>query len=159
MGIIAIALIVADGFWFYKRYLEPNATITYLGLDSGSFVVPSKQRAAKWRNDDWDVDPAIASGFLHEKSASNAERRTTAYITLAPESTFGAALAAIRNLKGRKICNVLIRDAGQLYRDRVDFPEGPDYPLEIPAIVLCGDADGDAGFSGKLPSDGPIRIE
>lgn len=159
LSILVIALIVFDVSWYYVRFVAANATITHVGIDSASFIIPAKTRAAAWRNGHWDIDPTSASRPLYEDFEVERKTHPVALITLEPEGSFGKAISLIRFLKSRGICNVLIRESGRFGDEIVDFPDGPDRALDLPALVLCGTQLGDAGFSGTLAPDGPIHIE
>jgi hypothetical protein len=90
---------------------------------------------------------------LDQTDMSMRKRRLT-FISLAPTPTYGRFIESIRDLKARGICNVVIREN--------DAPEARvgngRNALTIPALVLCGNSIGDAGFDVSLPPDGPLRL-
>jgi hypothetical protein len=146
-----------DGIWLYARHVGSNATITYAGLDSLNVVVAVHEPAAKLRNGKWDIDPFQPLRLVSPATTTGVRKRRLAFVSLDPYPTFGAAMNVIRDLKRRNICNVLIREAGILEGEPVNFPHGRDRALSIPALVLCGGSMGDAGFSGKLPPESPYE--
>jgi hypothetical protein len=81
-----------------------------------------------------------------------------AFVSLGPSPTFGQAIAIFRDLKRRQVCHVLVREGGEATPIKVNFGKGPEASLDLPAIVLCGRAYGDAGFSGRLPPDRSIHV-
>ena len=153
----AFVLLVADGLWFYERFLAPNATILYIGADSFALTVPMKMRASRLLDGKWDSDPQRFKSVQIEFGIGP-QRHSLALVSLEPEGNFGKAVEVLRDLKARHICNVLIREVGRAEGIIINFPCGPDRALTIQAIVLCGNGIGDAGFSGTLPKDGPIHI-
>lgn len=157
LEILAFVLLVVDGLWFYKHFVAPNAMITYVGLDSTGLTVPMTMRASRLRSGKWDSDPLHALRSVRIDFGLGVRQPSFALVSLDPEGSYGKAVEVIRDLKARHICNVLIREGGQAEGVVIDFPNGPDQALTIPAIVLCGSPVGDAGFFGTLPADGPIH--
>lgn len=160
--IVALALLVTDAlllFTSYKRHLAFNAMVTYVGLDSIDMLVPVGMRPAKLRGGEWDVDPIPTLNAAMLETSNDAHARPISLVSLAPEATYGKAQIALRSLKARKVCNVLIRESGRVEPGTINFPDGPERAIRIPALVLCGSSIGDAGFSGVLPADGPIHVD
>jgi hypothetical protein len=44
--LVAVVLIAGDCIWYRQRVTAPNATITYVGIDSLTMMVPAKTPAA-----------------------------------------------------------------------------------------------------------------
>lgn len=162
LAIVALALLVTNAlllFTSYKRHFAYNATVTYVGLDSTDMLVPVGMRPAKLRGGKWDVDPIPTLNAAMLETHNDARARPIALVSLAPQATYGKAISVFRSLKARKICNVLIRESGRVEPNIMNFPDGPDRAIAIPALVLCGSSIGDAGFFGVLPADGPIHVD
>jgi hypothetical protein len=162
LSIVVLALLIANTLFvitLYKRHFAYNATITYIGLDSLGMVLPVRTRPAKWVAGKWDIDPAATLNANMSGTFEDTSQRPLALVSLAPQPTYGRAIGIIRALKARHVCNVLIREGGRLDPEIINFPGGPDRALEIPAVVLCGNSVGDAGFQGVLPADGPIHVD
>ena len=157
----AIALAAFDGWWSYAHFLAPNADITYAGLDSQAAWVPSSKPPARFVSGKWDIGPVIT---LDLEMMNGRNPRDVALVTLAPELTFGKAIAVIRDLKNRQVCNLLIRDSevdgGRLYSPiGSGHDEGTDQDeVAILSLVLCGYSIGDAGWNGPLPPDRQIHV-
>jgi hypothetical protein len=86
------------------------------------------------------------------------QRRSLVLITLAPRPIYGNFLQSIRKLRSLKKCNVLVREDGEPIKAQAAPPDSLPDRLAIPALVLCGSAIGDAGFTGTLPPDGVVRL-
>lgn len=159
--IVALALLGTDAInlsAFYKRHFAYNATVTYAGIDSLGMLVPAGMRPAKFQGGKWDVDPIPTLNVAMFEAHNDARTTPIALISLSPQSTYGKALEVFRTLKASKVCNVLIREGGRMEPVTVDFPDGPDKAISIPALVLCGSSVGDAGFYGVLPTDRPVHV-
>lgn len=130
--------------WIHLAYA--NAAVTYVGLDSIAFKVPSNEPSLTLRQQHWYLDGRPMSDWT--EYLKNRESGPVALITLAPQPTYDQFIRSIRDLKKRKICNVAIREGG----------EQLESAKLASALILCGHGLGDAGFFGTLPEDGPIRI-
>jgi hypothetical protein len=158
--IVALVLTTADGIFakvLYNHRAAKDAYITHIGLDSLEMIIPMGARAARLHNGIWDIDPMKAMKSVPIDQARGIDGKSLALVSLAPRSTYGQAINVIRNLKARRICNVLIRESGRAEGGSFNFPGGVDRALAVPAIVLCGSSIGDAGFYGDLPADGRIQ--
>ena len=153
--VVACVLAFADVVLFWHS-LEPiYAPITFVGMDSLSVIVPLSQRGATLKDGRWQ--PAASGAQILAKDQQGNERRLT-LVTLTSSAPFGNLIEVIRDLRSQGKCNVIIRGSDE---------EGPppsflklgDNDLIIPALVVCGQAIGDSGFSGKLPPDGVVRID
>ncbi|HVI99188.1 MAG TPA: hypothetical protein VM657_08990 [Sphingomonas sp.] len=140
-------LLLLKRHWHHRANF---ASVTHVGLDSLFVMVPTSTQAAALHNGRWSPDLAKAA-IPSEGEALH--KRSITLITLEPHPTYGKFLQAIRSLRAQQKCNVLIREGNVL----VEGHTKPDQ-LEIPALVLCGSAIGDAGFSGTLPPDGVVRL-
>ncbi|KQN37418.1 hypothetical protein ASG37_10205 [Sphingomonas sp. Leaf407] len=125
-----------DALWLLHRQAPAGPPATHIELDSLAMVVPSRRPAARLVDGRWDMDPRPDA----ERPFPGLPR--LAYVSLAPDPTLGHAVRMIRDLRQRGICNVLIREGGSPYSVS-DFPGGRDRDLQIPALVLCGEAIGD----------------
>jgi len=152
----ALMLLLLEGVWLYGRQTRAHAAMTYVGLDSVEVVVPAHTRAARLLAGKWDIDPLQPLSRKSVRNGLEAQENRLAFISLNPRPTFGAAISAIRTLKRQNVCNVVIREAGRLGHNTIQFDNGPDRPLAIDALVLCGGPIGDAGFSGT-PHRTPSR--
>lgn len=160
-GIVALVLVAMDGVflaWFYRRHFAYNASITYVGLDSFEMLVPMRTRAAKLSSGRWDIEPTQALRSAPFQSEEPASGKPLAFVSLTPRPNYGSAIRVIRDLKARRICNLLIREGGQPEPPTFRFPDG-DTALAVPALILCGSAIGDASSFTDLPEDGPIHVD
>jgi len=161
LKLVVAALLVANAVFLTWHFRPAKAQILHIGLDSLMLSVSERQTAAALQNGVWE--PSLAKASLPVRGMAGDVKRIP-LITLAPDPTYGRFIRAVRALKARGICNVLVREGADLGEAASPFsgpPPGPPPPgvLDVPAIVLCGSSIGDAGFSGKLPPDGGISIE
>ena len=150
--LFVLVLTVADvGLltWHWLHGTGANATITYAGLDSLSVVVPAKEPALRLEQERWYLDGRPVSDWA-EYMRNRGEGGPVALVTLGSQPTYVQFIRSIRDLKKRGICNVAVREGGEIMKS--------GEMMTIPAFVLCGHQLGDAGFGGTLPQDGPIRI-
>jgi len=157
--LLALTLLVADlGFlgWRWHRDTAPNAEITYAGLDSAVIVMPASTnepvlslRARQWHLDGTPL-PDVAA---YLRGLAKGHR-----LPMVSVPSLGALPGVLRSLKARKACNILIREGGSSFRTGPLATPPNTEMLDIPALVLCGNPIGDAGFSGILPPDGPIHV-
>lgn len=155
--LLVCALLLGDLLflgWCRYRDTAANARVTYVGLDSATMVVDADVPALSLDAGHWRLgaqpmaDPA---GYAKQLAAEGHMPAVTA-------PNYGQLVHVLRDLKARKICNILIREGGTRIA-AAPTSEVPDWDtLEIPAIVLCGNAMGDSGFHGSLPADGPIHF-
>lgn len=160
LRIILLLLIAGDGAffaWRCRRAGSVTETITYVGLDSLGMLVPASHPAATLREGQWEIGGHIVAD-LGTYSRSKSRQGDPLLITLGPRPTYGRFLTSVRDLKTRKICNVFIREGGKAVRTAMPLANGTRDGLEVSALVVCGRALGDAGFSGALPADGFVRI-
>lgn len=129
---------------------DPVAWITYVGVDSLYVPVGPSQNAAAMRNGRWAPSHEKASFTVKDMAD---QERTLVLITLAPQPTYGRFLQAVRDLRGRGTCNILIREGRMDFETMSGALDASNRDLLIPALVLCGHAIGDAGFEGTLPHD------
>lgn len=121
---------------------ERRAWVTHVGLDSLSYFIPINRAASTYRNGRWQ--PGL--------NATRIAPEPIDYVTLAPRPTYGQFLRVIRDLKRRGRCNVLIHYPGiPIVKPEV---AGAEIVFDVPALVLCGDAIGDAGINEPVPADG-----
>ncbi|MGW8191743.1 hypothetical protein [Sphingomonas hankookensis] len=123
---------------------EKREWVTHAGLDSMAYMIPLDRTASAYRDEHWK--PGLDETRLAPDSID--------YVTLAPGPTYGKFLHVIRDLKRRRRCNVLIHYPGI----RILEPEaiGVERVFDVPALVLCGRAVGDAGIQEPVPTDGFI---
>ena len=162
LAIIVLALLIGNALLlsdYYKRYIAYNAEITYVGLDSIDMIVPVGMRPATLLAAKWDIDPIPTVDANMFETIGSASVKPLALVSLAPHPTYSQAIKVIHDLKARHVCNVLIRESGRLEKITINFPNGPDKAIAIPALVLCGESIGDAGFYGVLPADGPTHVD
>jgi hypothetical protein len=156
----AAALLIADGFWAYGRYFRPNAAVTYIGLDSVTINVSASARAPQLRHGKWDIDPSRTLQSRFYDPPPGQKRLEIALVSFGPQPQFGQAIAVIRDLKARKVCHIALRDSATVTPVKLDFGNGPETSLDVPTIVLCGAAYGDAVvLAGPLPRDRAIHID
>ena len=157
LSAIATVLLVADGaflLWCWHVDTAPNAWITRVGIDSAVFFVPTSAPAPVLRDGQWYIG-GQAVPDPRDAQEKGVDRGGAVLVSLGPSPTFGQGLRSIRDLKARGICNLMIREDAT----PVDISPGTKPQIAVPALVLCGHRPGDAGFSGKLPPDGPIHVD
>lgn len=129
--------------------------VTYVGVDSLGVISPASHKASALQNGKWVPD--LADTQLPGSTMGGTPRELF-YISLAPTPTYAHFLAAVRGLKSRGKCNVVIREGGRPITPLADQRE-VDAEIEMLALVLCGSSIGDAGFSGTLPPDGIVQLD
>lgn len=156
----ALLLVATNAAFFAWRWRHADrvGTITWVGIDSLGIEVPASQAAARLREGQGNGSGDRGPDSPIAVRARSGRERPLAFITLEPRPTYGHFIEAIRDLKARKNCNVAIREGGKSLRSAIPLPDDSFEMLEVPAFVLCGTQLGDAGFSGTLPPDGPIRL-
>ncbi len=152
LAVATLALVAFDGWWGYQHFYAPNADLTFAGLDSLDVGVPKSMRPARFTNGKWDFGPVTK---LEVSMLGGWRMREVALVSLAPELTLGKAVAVLRDLKARKVCNVLIRDSPV---DDYYFKAKRRQEVAVITLVLCGEPIGDAGWSGPPPPDRKIRV-
>ncbi|ATY33778.1 hypothetical protein [Sphingomonas psychrotolerans] len=160
LSVMVVLLVAANTAFFAWRWHSVDAvgTVTWVGIDSLSIEVPASQPAVRLHQGEWDSnDKGLAASMSPVQTMAGRER-ALAFITLAPQPTYAHFIEAIRDLKARRVCNVAVREGGRPWRATIPLPDGSFDGLDVPALVLCGQQLGDAGFSGTLPPDGPIRL-
>ncbi len=157
--LLALVLLLANlGFlgWQWHRDTAPNAEITYAGLDSAVVIspLPLEEPILSLHAGQWHLDgkplPDVAA-YLGKLAADQR-------LPIVSVRSLGELPPVLRALKARKGCNILIREGGSVSRTGPLADPPNSEMLDMPALVLCGHAFGDAGFSGALPPDGPIHI-
>lgn len=151
LAFAALALVALDGWWGYQHFYAPNADLTYAGLDSYGMVLPRSMQGTRLAKGKWDRDPTTV---LNVDYGRGSVPRRVALVSLTSEITFGKAVAVIRDLKKRKICNLLITESSG-FNSFMDLPEDQ---MLASALVLCGEPLGDAGWHGPLPPDRRIHV-
>lgn len=148
--IIVGVLLAGDAALFLAKWLyaSPQETVTYVGLDSLSVLVPKSHPMAAWESGHWQ--PSLDGKAMFKADDMMGHQHPVALITLGPNPTYGAFIFAIRRLRAGKVCNVAIRESAMPIGSSEDRHR--EY-LAIPTIVLCGSSIGDAGFYGELPAD------
>jgi len=160
LAIVAGALCLADAFWVYERCFRLNAAITHIGLDSVVMIMPASAKAAELRDGRWDINPLETTQPKSYGLPAAQNRWQIAFVSLGSRSQYGRAVAVIRDLKARHICHVALREGATRTAVKLDFGKGPETSLEVPTIVLCGDAYGDGtGFVGPLTADHDIHLD
>ncbi len=130
-----VAAVVVNGFWLLHAQGPTDLRMTQVGLDSLAIVVPERRPVARLIDGAWDADPQRYGG----QPIGGVPR--LAYVSLAPDPTFGSAIRVMHDLRRRGMCNVVIREGGRP-SGVLDFPDGRDRALELPALVLCGEPIG-----------------
>jgi hypothetical protein len=161
LKLVVAALLVSNAIFLTWHFRPAKAQIFHIGLDSLMLSVPERQTAAALQNGVWE--PSLAKASLPVSGMAGDVKWIT-LVTLAPDPTYGRFIQAVRALKARGTCNVLVREGADLGEAAPPFSGPRPGPppagvLDVPAIVLCGSSIGDAGFSGKLPPNGEITIE
>jgi hypothetical protein len=156
--VVALVLIAGDCIWYRQRVTARNATITYVGIDSLTMMVPAKTPAATLKDGRWSIDPTQALRSVPLHFSAGIEKKYLAFVSLGAVPYYGQAVMVIRRLRAQHLCNVLIRESAEPSPEKRDFGSGPDHVLHIPALVLCGSSIGDAGFSGRLPRDRRVHV-
>jgi hypothetical protein len=133
--------------WNYSRRAD-QAYLTFIGLDSWAVVASPAPVGSALQGGQWNPALVKTKILAHDWFG---KPMPIAVVTLSPRQTYGHFLEVIHNLKAQKLCNVLIVEDAQ----RSELTTSPDEVM-IPALVLCGYAVGDAGFSGTLPEDGTL---
>lgn len=134
---------------------SPNAKIIFVGLDSFSALVPASHRFSTKNYNEWN--PTLKeSAYIGSDQAGN--RRPVGLVSLAPEATYGKFIKSVEDLRARKICNVAIREHGNILNSLVANADGTHQIVIVPTFILCGRAIGDAGYMDEIPPDEAIRI-
>jgi hypothetical protein len=154
--LLACMLAIADALllgWRWHRDTAANGLVTYAGLDSITMMVDADVPRLGLRGGSWFLDKAPADPAAYAKGLA-----AEGHMPVVSASTYRQFLVAVRDLKARKVCNVLIAEGGQLEKAAPMSKDGDVDTLTIPAFVLCGRPIGDAGFQGVLPPDGPVHV-
>ena len=153
--VVAGVLGVADVVFLWHSLKPIYAPITFVGLDSFAVVVPASKKGATLKDGRWH--PAVSAAQISAQTMTGEERPVT-LVTLTRSAPISNLIEVIKNLRAQRKCNVIIRGSDEEGMPTALFQsEGKD--LLIPALVLCGHAIGDAGFTGVLPPDGRVRID
>jgi hypothetical protein len=161
LGVVIFLLVAANAAFFAWRWRGADAvgTVTWVGIDSLSLEMPASQPAARLKQGRWDSDGKGLRASMIPVRTMGGRERAIAFITLGPQPDYAHFIEAIRDLKARRVCNVAVREGGRPWRATIPLADGSFDGLEVPALVLCGQQLGDAGFSGTLPPNGPIRLQ
>ncbi len=129
--------------------------VTHVGLDSASYMVPIDRKAATFRQERWQ--PTLDDTKI-ESVRSNSVLVPVDYISLSPDPSYGQFLAIVHDLKRRGRCNVLVHypEIRIVKPDSAEMGMGPVF--DVPALVLCGEALGDAGISEPIADDGFVFV-
>ncbi|WP_156347256.1 MULTISPECIES: hypothetical protein [unclassified Sphingomonas] len=125
--------------------------VTHVGLDSARYAIPIDRRPATFREKRWQ--PALDDTKI-ESVQRGSVRVPVDYISFSSNPTFGKFLEMVRDLKRRGRCNVLVHHPGiNIFRPETIGP-APKPMFDVPALVLCGEALGDAGITSPVTEDG-----
>jgi len=142
--------------WRWHRDTAPNAEITYAGLDSAIIVLPASvnEPVLSLRGRQWHLrGKPLPDVDAYLRGLAKGHR-----LPMVSVPSLGALPGVLRSLKAHKACNILIREGGSSsWTGPLATPPHTEM-LDIPALVLCGNPIGDAGFYGTLPPDGPIHV-
>jgi hypothetical protein len=154
---VVMALVTANIIFLYlpALYKNPTATIMFVGLDSTGAFVPTAYPFAEFRQGKWVPDPTVQAREIVEDMGGN--KQSLALISLMPQPTYGHFIQSVRDLKARNICNIAIREGAEPIKSDTPLPDGSFEYFSIPALVLCGQSIGDAGFYGELPPDRNVQ--
>lgn len=122
--------------------------VTHVGLDSFGLPLPAPEWAAAFRKSEQNHGGGEVDVPAHDMGGHT---RSLTLIVLAPTPTYGHFIDAIRDLRARGKCNLMVREGAQPTRN---LDGAQDW--RSMALVLCGRSIGDAGFYGTLPPDGPL---
>lgn len=125
--------------------------VTHVGLDSASYLIPLERKAAMFRQNRWQ--PKLDATKI-ESVRRGSSLAPVDYISLSSTPTFGQFLDIVRDLKQRDRYNVLMHYPGIGVFKPDSAETGLEPMFDVPALVLCGEALGDAGISDPIADDG-----
>lgn len=150
LAALSVGLMLGDSWWYHQHFVSLNANLTYIGFDSAMMALPEDLPAPILINGKWNVDPAKLQRSIISSIVSIPHEEKVAFVSISPQNNLGQAVAVIRDLKARRICNVfIVENADAKVGDRDSF---------VPGYMLCGHSIGDAGFFGALPMDRRIHV-
>lgn len=129
--------------------------VTHVGLDSASYMIPVDRHAATFRQNRWQ--PGLDDTKI-ESVRRDSVLAPVDYISLSPNPTFGRFLVIVRDLKRRDRCNVLIHYPGIGVFKPDPAETGLKPVFDVPALVLCREALGDAGILEPITDDGFVFV-
>lgn len=129
--------------------------VTHVGLDSASYMAPIDRKAATFQQKRWQ--PTLDDTKI-ESVRSDFVLVPVDYVSLSPAPSYGQFLAIVHHLKRRGRCNVLVQ-CPEIRIVKPDSAElGMDPVFDVPALVFCGEALGDAGISDPIADDGFVFV-
>ena len=133
-----------------------NAHVSHVGIGSFSMVFLRPRKGTTFSQGHWS--PALKDALVEMEDMDRSTYQAV-LVSLGPKPTYGQLLAAIHDLKARKLCYMLVNEiADRQWLSQAAPSILPD-DLETPGLVLCGASVGDTGFFGTLPPDGPLNEE